>query len=270
MTDKAKIMEVLKEKYKEVEDMGYEIVGVFLQGSQNYGLDYDGSDIDTKAILLPKFEDFVLCKQPTSTTHVCEDNSHIDLKDIRLMFDCFKKQNVNFVEILFTEYYIMNPKYEALYKPMFDNAEKIAKYNNYASINCLVGMAYEKQKALCHPYPTLAYKIEKYGYDNKQLHHIFRLNTFLYDYFYHNKPYSECLFSDDLVKRNELIKIKSDYIFTVEVAKGSADIIVKNMADFKDNYMKENPLVVDKEVEKIMNDVLINIIRHNFQKELGI
>lgn len=77
-------------------------VGLFLQGSQNYNLDYEGSDIDTKAIMLPSFSDFVLNAKPLSTTHIMENNEHVDFKDIRLMFDCIKKQNVNFVEILFT------------------------------------------------------------------------------------------------------------------------------------------------------------------------
>lgn len=83
-------------------------VGLFLQGSQNYNLDYEGSDIDTKAIMLPSFSDFVLNAKPLSTTHIMENNEHVDFKDIRLMFDCIKKQNVNFVEILFTPYSIIN------------------------------------------------------------------------------------------------------------------------------------------------------------------
>ena len=33
------------------------IVGCFLQGSQNYGLDYEGSDVDTKLIVVPDFRD---------------------------------------------------------------------------------------------------------------------------------------------------------------------------------------------------------------------
>lgn len=70
-------------------------VGLFLQGSQNYNLDYEGSDIDTKAIMLPSFSDFVLNAKPLSTTHIMENNEHVDFKDIRLMFDCIKKQNVN-------------------------------------------------------------------------------------------------------------------------------------------------------------------------------
>lgn len=67
-------------------------VGLFLQGSQNYNLDYEGSDIDTKAIMLPSFSDFVLNAKPLSTTHIMENNEHVDFKDIRLMFDCIKKQ----------------------------------------------------------------------------------------------------------------------------------------------------------------------------------
>ena len=42
------------------------ILGIFIQGSQNYGLDYEGSDIDTKCIVLPTLEDICLNKKATS------------------------------------------------------------------------------------------------------------------------------------------------------------------------------------------------------------
>lgn len=135
-------------------------VGLFLQGSQNYNLDYEGSDIDTKAIMLPSFSDFVLNAKPLSTTHIMENNEHVDFKDIRLMFDCIKKQNVNFVEILFTPYSIINPEYADLFQPVLDAREEIARYNNYAGMNCIMGMALEKQKAMEHPYPATMDKIE--------------------------------------------------------------------------------------------------------------
>lgn len=160
-----KIMKRLEEHYKEVENMGYEIVGLFLQGSQNYKLSYENSDIDSKAIILPKFNDFVLGNKMVSTTHILENNEHIDIKDIRLMFDCFKKQNINFVEILFTKYKIINPKYELYIQALFDNNEFIARYNNYATVNCISGTSMEKYKALEHPYPSLIEKIEEFGYD---------------------------------------------------------------------------------------------------------
>ncbi len=41
-------------------------------------------------------------------TLVLENNEHIDVKDIRVMFETYKKQNVNFIETLFTEFKIVN------------------------------------------------------------------------------------------------------------------------------------------------------------------
>ena len=40
-----------------VED--YNIIAIMCYGSQNYGLDTSNSDFDTKAIVLPSFEDLV-------------------------------------------------------------------------------------------------------------------------------------------------------------------------------------------------------------------
>ena len=183
MLDKdCKIFNRLTEDYQYVQSLGYHVLGVFLQGSQNYQLAYEGSDIDTKAIIIPSFEDFVLNRKPISTTLILPSNEHIDLKDIRLMHECFRKQNINFIEILFTKYKYLNPEYESIYQPMFDNRERIAHYNNYAAVNCICGMVYEKHKAMEHPYPTLKDKIDKYGYDNKQLHHIVRCREFLWRY----------------------------------------------------------------------------------------
>lgn len=262
---KEKIMIALHQRYNEVVEMGYEVVGVFLQGSQNYNLDYEESDIDCKAIILPRFEDFVLNKSAVSTTHVCDNNEHIDLKDMRLMFDCFKKQNINFIEILFTEFYVMNPKYADLYQPMFDNAEKIARYNNYASINCMVGMSLEKYKALEHPYPATLDKIEKFGYDPKQLHHIFRLQDFMKRYI-NEESYKQCL----KAKTSKLlIEIKKGY-FNLENARNLAKTITDDLVESKRIYMTSNEVVVNKEVEKIMNDVLVSIMKHNFKTELGV
>ncbi len=260
-----KTMNRLQEHYNIVGNMGYEIVGVFLQGSQNYELDYEYSDIDSKAIILPKFNDFVLNRKPTSTTYVCENDEHIDIKDIRLMFDCFKKQNINFVEILFTKYKIINPKYETLFQPMLDNNELIARYNNYASINCIAGMSMEKYKALEHPYPATMDKIERFGYDPKQLHHIMRLYEFI-KRFISGELYRDCLISKD---KEYLIEVKKG-IHTLEEARIFAKSLVEETKIIKDKYMQENPLKVDKQVEEIMDQVLINIIKHNFKSELNI
>ena len=68
MTREEKIMNRLWEHYEE--SLKYfkeeQIVGCVLQGSQNYQLDYEGSDVDTKLIVVPSFKDICLNKKPFS------------------------------------------------------------------------------------------------------------------------------------------------------------------------------------------------------------
>ena len=260
-----KIFKRLKSDFDYVSSLGYKVLGVMLQGSQNYNLDYDGSDIDTKAIVIPTFEDFVLNRKPASTTLILPSNEHVDVKDIRLMHECFRKQNINFVEILFTKYKYMNTEYESLYQPMFDNNEKIAHYNNYAAVNCIAGMVYEKHKAMEHPYPTLKDKIEKFGYDCKQLHHIARCEEFLNRYIA-GIPYAECLISE---QRQYLINIKAEYIYSLEEARRLASKTEYVVKLTKQNYMDTHPLVIDYEVDEILNNVLYNVLKHSFKKEIN-
>ena len=68
-----------------------EIVGIFLQGSQNYRLDYEGSDVDTKLLVVPSFKDICLNAKPISTTHIRANDEHTDWKDIRLYMETFRK-----------------------------------------------------------------------------------------------------------------------------------------------------------------------------------
>jgi predicted nucleotidyltransferase len=253
----------VNEHYSETKKMGYDVVGVFLQGSQNYGVAYEDSDVDTKAILLPTFNDFVLKKSPISTTHICENNEHIDLKDVRVMFDCFKKQNINFIEILFTKYKVINPEYVKIVAPLFDNRELIASYNNYATINSLYGMALQKYKAMEHPYPTLLDKIEKFGYDPKQLHHIIRLLYFTQSYV-KGYSYEECL---NTRKKDYLIEVKRG-CYNLEKAREIAEFATNEIYSLKEKYMETHPLVVKKEAEEVLDSVLVNLLRHSFERTL--
>lgn len=252
--------------YKYVQSLGHIVLGVFLQGSQNYNLDYDGSDIDTKAIIVPKFKDFILNKKPVSTTLILPSNEHIDVKDIRLYMDCFQKQNINFIEILFTKFSNINGDYYELFLPMIKNNEKIAHYNNYRAVNAIAGTVFEKRKALCHPYPTLIDKIEKYGFDPKQLHHIIRCTEFLERYI-DGTPYAECL----IPKTPEyLIKVKANCEYTKEQAIKIADSCVEQVKAIKQRYFEEHEVKVDHEVEDLMNGVTYDVLKYAFAKEITV
>lgn len=259
-----KIMRRLAEHLDSVKDKHPEWVGIFLQGSQNYNLDYEGSDIDSKLIVLPSFEDFVLNRKPYSYTHIMENDEHVDVKDIRLMFECFRKQNINFVEILFTKYRIMNPKYEALFKPVLEARELVGRYNNYAAMNCMVGAAMEKRKALCHPYPATLEKIEKYGYDPKQLHRILRFDEFN-ERWLAGVLYEHCLISE---QRDYFRSVKFG-CHTLEEAIEIADRTIERMKRRKDEYMAATPPIINRDVEQILNSALIELFKYNFQCEIG-
>lgn len=115
---------------------------------------------------------------------------------------------------------------------MFSNRERIARYDVKAALNCIVGMTFEKKKALSHPYPTLKDKIDKCGFDGKQLSHVFRLNEFM-DKYCKNLSYKECLYTD---MGNFLIKTKKNRLFTLSEAKRNMDKLVEVMNDKKISF----------------------------------
>lgn len=144
-----------------------QIAVLALQGSQNYNLDTPDSDIDTKLIVIPTFKDICLNCKPVSTTHILDNNEHLDAKDVRLYINCFEKQNLNFLEILFTPYKIVNPQYADEWGKLVLNREDIAHMNPYRAIKSMKGIAMEKYHAMEHKYPSKIDLIEQYGYDPK-------------------------------------------------------------------------------------------------------
>ena len=267
MEDKRiKIMKRLEEHKKFAEEQGLEVVCVMLQGSQNYGLDIYTedymSDIDTKAIILPRFDDFCRMKDPVSTTLILPNDEHCDCKDVRVMFRTFEKQNINFVEILFSEYYIINPKYYYWVNKLLDMADEVAKINWNQALNCMAGMSSEKLVAMEHPYPTIKDKIDKYGYDPKQLHHILRMNDFIKK-FVSGKPYRECLVPDN---PQYLMDIKSKPIPLVE-ARELAVKTDKETHDIKNKYLKEDNEINYATIEKLQN-ISFGLIKQYIKEQI--
>ena len=255
----------LEEFQKHYPDL--ELFCLCLQGSQNYGLDiYTDeykSDIDTKVIIIPSLEDVVMNRKPISTTYVLPNNEHLDIKDIRLYFDNFKKQNINFLEILFTNYYLVNPKYEDLWQLLVYFREEIAHYNKNAALRCMAGMSMEKRKALCHPYPSIINKIEKYGYDGKQLHHIIRMYDFICGYA-QGDSFKKCLKS--YVHSRMMMKAKLNQ-YSLEEAIQLADFFDLNTKTVKDLNLTEQD-EINKTALKVLNDIQYEAIKRKIKSDI--
>ena len=243
-----------------------QIVGCFLQGSQNYKLDYEGSDVDTKLIVVPSFRDICLNKKPVSTTYIRANEEHTDWKDVRLYMETFRKQNLNFLEILFTDYYIVNPMYKEEWDRLITAREFIARMNVYRAVKCMKGIAIEKYHAMEHRYPAKVDIIDKYGYDGKQISHLIRVYDYLQRYI-KGEPYKDCL-----VPSKELRKLIMDYkmldVFDLDHARIEAkqylDMIVELADEFCSNHIDyEEAWVCD-----LLEDVSYNIMRISVEREL--
>lgn len=240
------------------------IVGIFLQGSQNYGLETEDSDIDTKLITTPTLNEFIYNRKPMSTTHVRVNKEHIDFKDIRLMFDTFRKQNLNFIEILFTDYKIINPMYAKEWNKLIAANEIIAHYNPYFAVKAMSGIALGKRYALTKETETHKEAFEKFDYDPKQLYQLVRIDEYL-DKYIAGAPYKECLcpanpqylkdIKTGLYSREEAIKVADEHMIHID------EICIPYTKDSEFNHTNE-------EAENLLQEVQAEIIKKSIAFEL--
>lgn len=263
------IMARLKEHYDEALEYFPEnqIVGVFIQGSQNYGLDYEGSDIDTKLIIAPTLKEICLNKKPVSTTHVRANNEHTDWKDVRLYIETFYKQNLNFLEILFTDYYIINPLYEKEWNRLFAAREEIARMNVYRAVKSMKGIAMEKFHAMKHKYPSKLDIIEKYGYDGKQVSHLLRVADYLERY-ENGESYKDCLIPSEKVTAR-IIDYKRLDVIPLKEACEEAEKVLNEVVAMADDFCAGHPEEENKEMRELLEDVAYNIIKIAIKAEIG-
>lgn len=239
------------------------IVGIFLQGSQNYGLELPTSDVDTKLIVTPSFEEIALNKKPVSTTHIRENEEHIDFKDIRLYMETFKKQNLNFLEILFTSYKSVNSLYEDQWNRLVARREDIARMNPYRAVKSMKGIAMEKWHAMEHEYPSKVDVLAKHGYDPKQLHHLLRVEDYLERYIA-GESYESCLRPSD---PGYLMDVKKG-VLSLDEARRIGQAAINHVIEMSDSYCKKVEPYEDPECAELLKDVQIEIMKRSIKKEV--
>ena len=262
------VKERINEHRDELRKLGHDYFFVALQGSWNYDLGYKKSDVDTKALVLPTFREIALNKKPISTTHIMENNEHLDLKDIRVMFENFWKQNINFLEILFTEYVVINPAYLEQYFALVDMREDIAHYDVARAVNCMCGMAMEKYHALMKPYPATMADIEKYGYSPKEFHHIIRMYNFMRNYI-EGMSFEECLTAHTPYSKELLMVVKRGEA-SLTFAEKISEELVSEMKEMKDHYLNSNKWEIDMKTRRAAEEVVYDVLRDKVCAEFSI
>ena len=185
VTREEKIMERVKLHYVyATQHYGTEnVLGVFLYGSQNYNCDNEDADVDTKCILLPDLYHLAIKPYETKHLHIPRDgglDSEVcECMTIMHMVHNWKKQNPNFLEIMFTPFCFINPDYRFVWKQFIEeHREAIARYDVRQGI---MSVAYQAINT-----------IKQNPMDGKKIGNSYRLMSLLraYDAGY---PYDECL-----------------------------------------------------------------------------
>jgi hypothetical protein len=220
--------------------------------------------VDTKLIVVPTFDDLAFNKQPVSTTFIRENNEHTDDKDIRLYIETFRKQNLNFLEILFTDYYILNDLYKDEWMRLVEHREEIAHYDFLRAVVSMRGIAMNKFVALKKDLPSTHDDIQKYGYCMKQLHHLVRIDEYLERYIA-GESYEKCLRPHD---PEYLISLKTEPR-SLQTAEFLAQVAMDHIDNMYAAVKVTHDFNPDKEVDELLNDVQYNIMKIAISEELS-
>lgn len=206
-------------------------------GSMNYGLDNDNSDIDSKLLTVPSLKKLIDNKRD-NTTHFMRDNwEHVEVKDVALYMNTILKQNINFVETLFAKAVIVNPRYKNDWEMLYENRELIARYDTKRAVKCMYGMMVQKRKDMETWTEARAKSFHEFGYDTKSFHHLVRLHYFLQHYIVDGWSYEDCL-----TKRND-----TEYEKLMDAKSGVGSIRASALAD---EYLLESQRVADKYIDE--------------------
>ena len=239
MKTKEKILKTLKEHEALVRKIypNVTILGTFLYGSQNYKIDTPESDIDTITILVPSFQDLVF-GECISKEFIMPTHEHCVVKDIREIVKQWKKQSLNFLEILFTDYYIINSTFQKEWDEILKEKEFIARMDLNKAIKSISAQAintYLKNKT-----------------DKKYQANALRLFFFLQDLILW-KSYKDCMTS-----HHELVyKVK-----TGECENPYKEDFIHQLDTFMNKYA-ETRFLIDHETMNFLDTMLYEIIKKN-------
>ena len=128
----------------------------------------------------------------------------------------------------------------------------------------MIGMMHQKHKALEHPYPATKAKIEKYGYDGKQLHHTLRCYEFMVRYML-GETFADCLKTKDA---DYLIKVKKNEAHELEEARHLSLKAVQRASAVKKHYAEKNKNVINDAIPKLLDAVTLEILSNFCKKHL--
>lgn len=246
---------------------------IAVNGSYNYNMDTPQSDIDSKLLVIPSLEQLVNGKSLNYLHCMSDNGEHVEVKDIRHYFATMLKQNINFVETLYAQVWIINPIYMRLFHYLFEMRDVISGCNPIATIHCIQGTAHQKYKQMLQSSPARAAEIENYGFDRKSLHHLVRC-VFFGEYYMEGTSYQECLQNNDVPNiRRMIMNLKTTTVLNKEWAINIAEDMLAGFDEKVDSYLDTiKPFQKDfsalaSDVKDFLDTLAFEIIKQSIAKE---
>lgn len=246
---------------------------IAVNGSYNYNMDTPQSDIDSKLLVIPSLEQLVNGKSLNYLHCMSDNGEHVEVKDIRHYFATMLKQNINFVETLYAQVWIVNPVYMRLFHYLFEMRDVISGCNPIATIHCIQGTAHQKYKQMLQSSPARAADIEEYGFDRKSLHHLVRC-VFFGEYYMEGTNYQECLQNNDVPNiRRMIMSLKTTTVLNREYAISIAEDMLNGFDEKVDSYLdtikpfQKDFSVLAADVKDFLDTLAFEIIKQSIAKE---
>lgn len=246
---------------------------IAVNGSYNYNMDTPQSDIDSKLLVIPSLEQLVSGKSLNYLHCMSDNGEHVEVKDIRHYFATMLKQNINFVETLYAQVWIVNPVYMRLFHYLFEMRDVISGCNPIATIHCIQGTAHQKYKQMLQSSPARAAEIENYGFDRKSLHHLVRC-VFFGEYYMEGASYQECLQNNDVPNiRRMIMNLKTTTVLNKEWAINIAEDMLDGFDEKVDSYLDTiKPFQKDfsalaADVKDFLDTLAFEIVKQSIAKE---
>ena len=246
---------------------------IAVNGSYNYNMDTPQSDIDSKLLVIPSLEQLVSGKSLNYLHCMSDNGEHVEVKDIRHYFATMLKQNINFVETLYAQVWIINPVYMRLFHYLFEMRDVISGCNPIATIHCIQGTAHQKYKQMLQSSPARAAEIENYGFDRKSLHHLVRC-IFFGEYYMEGTSYQECLQNNDVPNiRRMIMNLKTTTVLNKEWAINIAEDMLDGFDEKVGSYLDTiKPFQKDfsalaADVKDFLDTLAFEIIKQSIAKE---
>ena len=221
-------------------DIGEEFFGIFIYGSWNLGLEYEDSDVDSYIVFLPSDG-----ANNCAKTFSFKNNEKIIAIPLSTFYRNLKEQQIMVLQLLFSKFYIINPKYLELWNFLLNNREGIAKLNSEKIKKSILERLNTTKNLYFNPTPEYSYLYEARGYDTKRpycMYYLYLLSKKLST----GTPYGEAL---DLSQfRQELINIKRGNISEEEATSLLLTSYEKAIQEIKNIPNSQTDLKLEREL----------------------